>query len=124
MRSSVAPSAESARAAISRAPHDKFDQLVAKAQQFPPVVTAVVHPCDQVSLQGAVEATKQLDKLDRKKVRKHFEQHFTASRMTQDYLRIYERIVTQRQVNHKKPPLKVDDGVLTWMKLTSPSSTT
>jgi glycosyltransferase involved in cell wall biosynthesis len=75
-------------------------------------------------LQGAVEATKQLDKLDRKKVRKHFEQHFTASRMTQDYLRIYERMVAQRQVNHKKPPLKVDDGVLTWMKLTSPSSTT
>jgi len=75
-------------------------------------------------LQGAVKATKQLDKLDRKKVRKHFEQHFTASRMTQDYLRIYERMVAQRLVNHKKPPLKVDDGVLTWMKLTSPSSTT
>jgi glycosyltransferase involved in cell wall biosynthesis len=70
-------------------------------------------------LQSAVEATKQLDKLDRKQVRKHFEQHFTASRMTHDYLRIYERLL-----NRKKPPHAINDGVLTWMKLTSPSSTT
>jgi len=70
-------------------------------------------------LQAAVDAINRLDKVERKKVRKYFEQNFTASRMTQDYLRIYERRLTQ-----KKPPLAVNDGVLTWMKLTSPSSTT
>jgi phosphate acetyltransferase len=46
-------SAESARR-----PHHRFDELVARAQQQPPVVTAVVHPCDQVSLESALEAAR------------------------------------------------------------------
>jgi glycosyltransferase involved in cell wall biosynthesis len=70
-------------------------------------------------LQSAIDAIQKLDRLDRKKIRRHFEQHFTSSRMAQDYLRIYERITTR-----KKAPLTVNDGVLNWMKLTSPSSTT
>ena len=70
-------------------------------------------------LQSAVAAVGNLDKLDRKNVRRHFEQHFTAARMAKDYLRIYERMTTR-----KKAPMKVNDGVLNWMKLTSPSSTT
>jgi len=70
-------------------------------------------------LQSAVNAVQKLDRLDRKKIRKHFQQHFTASRMAQDYLRIYERVASR-----KKAPLSVNDGVLNWMKLTSPSSTT
>jgi glycosyltransferase involved in cell wall biosynthesis len=70
-------------------------------------------------LQSAVDAVHNIDCLDRKKVRKHFEQHFTANRMTQDYLRIYERLTSR-----KKAPLTVRDGALNWMKLTSPSSTT
>jgi len=70
-------------------------------------------------LHSAIAAVGNLDKLDRKNVRKHFEQHFTAARMAKDYLRIYERITTR-----KKAPLTVNDGVLNWMKLTSPSSTT
>ena len=68
-------------------------------------------------LEGAAEAVKKVDQLDRKKVRKYFEQRFTAARMTQDYLRIYERRL-------KKAPLTVANGALNWMKLTSPSSTT
>jgi phosphate acetyltransferase len=36
--------------------HAKFEKLVAKAQQLPPVVTAVAHPCDPASLQAAAEA--------------------------------------------------------------------
>jgi phosphate acetyltransferase len=36
--------------------HEKFDRLVATAQRNPAVVTAVAHPCDQVSLEGAVQA--------------------------------------------------------------------
>jgi phosphate acetyltransferase len=38
--------------------HEKFRRLVAKAQRHPPVVTAVAHPCDEVSLKGAIEAAR------------------------------------------------------------------
>jgi glycosyltransferase involved in cell wall biosynthesis len=71
---------------------------------------------DQAS---AVEAIKNIDRIDRKKVRKHFEQHFTADRMALDYLKIYEKIV-----GRKKGPLTASSGVLNWMKLPSPSSST
>jgi len=70
-------------------------------------------------LDSAMEALKNVDQLDRKKIRKYFEQRFTAARMTQDYLRIYERMLTR-----KKAPLTVANGALNWMKLASPSSTT
>ena len=46
------------KAAPGQARHDKFERLVAKAQRHPPVVTAVVHPCDDVSLRGALEAAR------------------------------------------------------------------
>lgn len=68
---------------------------------------------------AAVEAVKQIGKIDRKKVRKHFERHFTADRMALDYLKIYERMV-----GRKKAPAAASSGVLNWMKLPSPSSTT
>lgn len=68
---------------------------------------------------AAVEAIKNIDKLDRKKVRKHFEQNFTADRMALDYLKIYEKMV-----GRKKAPLTASSGVLNWMKLPSPSSST
>jgi hypothetical protein len=67
----------------------------------------------------AVAAINNIGRLARKKVRKYFEQHFTAAGMTQDYLRIYERMISRR-----KAPLKIANGALNWMKLTSPSSTT
>lgn len=38
--------------------HEKFEHLLARAQQHPPLVTAVVHPCDAVSLDSAVEAAR------------------------------------------------------------------
>jgi phosphate acetyltransferase len=38
--------------------HEKFENLVAAARRQPPVVTAVAHPCDEVSLKGAIEAAK------------------------------------------------------------------
>jgi glycosyltransferase involved in cell wall biosynthesis len=70
-------------------------------------------------IEASVKAVAEIDKLDRRKVRKSFEQRFTASRMTRDYLKIYNRMLSR-----KKAPLAVADGVLNWMKLTSPSSTT
>ena len=37
-------------------PRDRYDRLVQAAQRLPPVITAVAHPCDQISIEGAVEA--------------------------------------------------------------------
>jgi phosphate acetyltransferase len=39
-------------------PHDKYLRLIASAQKLPPVLTAVAHPCDEASLEGAVEARR------------------------------------------------------------------
>jgi phosphate acetyltransferase len=38
--------------------HQKYERLVQTARQHPPVITAVAHPCDDVSLESAVEAAK------------------------------------------------------------------
>ncbi|HVJ41804.1 MAG TPA: phosphate acetyltransferase [Dongiaceae bacterium] len=46
-------------AAVAKpARHDKYNYLIRMAQQLSPVKTAVVHPCDEVSLESAVEAVK------------------------------------------------------------------
>jgi phosphate acetyltransferase len=39
-------------------PHAKYQQLLARAKLLPSVSTAVVHPCDASSIQGAVDAAK------------------------------------------------------------------
>src|SRR5438105_4382629 len=39
-------------------PHEKFERLVATAQSMQPMTTAVAHPCDEISLEGAVEAAR------------------------------------------------------------------
>ena len=38
--------------------HEKYDALIAAASRQAPMVTAVAHPCDTVSLESAVEAAK------------------------------------------------------------------
>lgn len=38
--------------------HQKFERLVEAAQKHRPATTAIAHPCDQVSLESAVEARK------------------------------------------------------------------
>jgi len=67
----------------------------------------------------AAEAICNLERFNRTNCRKRFEQRFTDGRMAQDYLAIYERLVQGEEA-----PLAVTDGVLSWMKLESPSSTT
>ena len=37
-------------------PHEKYDRLIAVARKHPPMLTAVAHPCDTVSLESAVQA--------------------------------------------------------------------
>ena len=39
-------------------PHEKYDRLIAAAQKERTIRVAVVHPCDDVSLGGAVEAKR------------------------------------------------------------------
>src|SRR5262245_36295779 len=38
--------------------HEKYERLIAATQDVPPITCAVVHPCDQSSLAGAVEAAE------------------------------------------------------------------
>ena len=38
--------------------HEKYERLVQVAQELHPVATAVAHPCDRASLEGAIEAAK------------------------------------------------------------------
>jgi phosphate acetyltransferase len=47
-----------AAAPVGRNTHEKLHRLIATAQAHPPVKVAVAHPCDQVSLESAVEAAK------------------------------------------------------------------
>lgn len=43
----------------------------------------------------AVAATRRLADLDRKRIRRRFEERFTARRMAEDYLRIYRRVIAE-----------------------------
>ena len=43
-------------------------------------------------INGAIGAVDRLDHLSRAKIRTHFEQHFTARRMAQDYLGVYRSL--------------------------------
>ena len=38
--------------------HEKYDRLLAQAKKLAPLSTAVVHPCDESSLAGAVDAAR------------------------------------------------------------------
>lgn len=39
-------------------PHEKYQRLIKAAQALPTIKVAVAHPCDDVSLQGAIEAAR------------------------------------------------------------------
>ncbi len=38
--------------------HEKYERLIARAKEGPPTPVAVAHPCDQTSLEGAVDAAR------------------------------------------------------------------
>jgi phosphate acetyltransferase len=38
--------------------HEKYERLIARAKEAPSATTLVVHPCDETSLRGAVEAAE------------------------------------------------------------------
>ena len=39
-------------------PQEKYERLIARAKELPPVPTIVAHPCDETSLRGATEAAE------------------------------------------------------------------
>jgi phosphate acetyltransferase len=45
-------------AAAGAATHAKYERLIAKTREIPPIPAAVAHPCDESSLGGAVEAAE------------------------------------------------------------------
>lgn len=51
-------SAVSASRPSDAAPHAKYEKLIARAKEIEPSRTVVVHPCDQTSLRGPVEAAE------------------------------------------------------------------
>ncbi len=46
------------RPTISEMPHTKYERLIAMAKEIPASPTVVVHPCDDTSLRGPVEAAE------------------------------------------------------------------
>jgi glycosyltransferase involved in cell wall biosynthesis len=48
-------------------------------------------------LEDAVEAVRRVPKLSRKRCREVFENRFTATRMANDYVRVYERLIDRKQ---------------------------
>jgi phosphate acetyltransferase len=43
---------------VAARPHAKYERLIARAKQVPAAITVVVHPCDESSLRGAIEAAE------------------------------------------------------------------
>jgi phosphate acetyltransferase len=50
--------ATSYTAQAARPAHAKYERLIAAARQVPAATTIVVHPCDETSLRGAIEAAE------------------------------------------------------------------
>lgn len=71
------------------------------------------------NVEEAARAVKNLSAIDRRKCRRAFEDRFSAKRMAQDYLNIYDRIIKREPES-----IALTDGDLSWTKLAPPSSTT
>lgn len=58
-------------------------------------------------VEQAVEAARTIHRFDRRRVRAHFERRFTASRMADDYLAIYEQLIA----GHRDKGGRADGGL-------------
>jgi len=63
----------------------------------PEVIEEGVTGCIVDNEADAAEAARRLHRFDRGRIRRVFEQRFTARRMTEDYLNIYRRLIARRQ---------------------------
>jgi hypothetical protein len=67
-------------------------------------VTGFIVECEA----AAIEAVGRVGQLDRREVRRQFERRFTAARMAQDYVSLYETLVRKTQASdvttdHRSP---------------------
>ncbi len=69
--------------------------------------------------QEALEAVKNLRKLDRGKCRRYFELNFSDRRMAEEYLAIYKQMI-----HSKSAAMEVEKGVLNWMEAESQTPST
>jgi glycosyltransferase involved in cell wall biosynthesis len=53
------------------------------------------------TIDGAVAAVDHIGELDRRAARAHVERHFSAERMVDDYLQLYERLLNQADAPHR-----------------------
>jgi glycosyltransferase involved in cell wall biosynthesis len=67
----------------------------------------------------AGKAVARLSGIDRRECRRQFELRFSATRMTRQYLNIYQRIAKR-----ESKAIALTEGDLNWMKLEPPTSTT
>ena len=68
---------------------------------------------------SAVAAVDRIHEIDRRACREHFELNFSAERMAQDYLNIYQKLV-----HGKSASMTVEEGVLNWMEVGSQTPST
>ena len=62
-------------------------------------------------IDSAVDAVRQVDQLSRREVRAYFDERYTADRMVDDYLSVYERLVEE----HWSDRTHRTNGSRTWM---------
>jgi glycosyltransferase involved in cell wall biosynthesis len=70
----------------------------------PQVVTDGVTGFIVDTIEEAVEATRRVAQLDRRRVRAEFDGRFTASRMARDYVTVYERVLGARGERERTAP--------------------
>jgi glycosyltransferase involved in cell wall biosynthesis len=70
-------------------------------------------------VESAVLAVKSIQEIDRRACREHFELNFSAERMANDYLNIYQKLV-----HRKSASMTVEEGVLNWMEVGSQTPST
>jgi glycosyltransferase involved in cell wall biosynthesis len=67
----------------------------------------------------ALRALSKIDQIDRRECRRHFEDNFTDERMASKYLDIYQQLI-----GHGSSPIALEEGVLKWIEVESPSPST
>jgi len=70
-------------------------------------------------LDEAVEAVSKIHEIDRVECRRHFELNFTDDRMTRKYLDVYQRLVGRASSS-----IALEEGVLKWIEVESPTPST
>lgn len=73
-----------------------------KRGSIPEVIDEAITGFIVNSLTEGLEAIKRINKIDRKTVRTVFEQKYNAQRMTKDYLKIYEQLITETEASKLK----------------------